>query len=1101
MDSTEVYDLLILVDATYSMSSYLISLQTSLPQIISISTLTNCFSRIGLLAYRDYCDKELLEWSGWLSPSTMSDEHIMKQAKHLNPMGGGDGPEATKTGLARAYELMREDATTVILLYTDAPPHTYANGDVNDRNSCLGPELKALKNATAYGGFGPKFGDWVSAAQTLSGKMGDIENKKRAHVFGILDVGSWQRNGFETAGYYNYLATLTGGACLYLAESNPNVISKVTIEVLLAWMGAEKAGVSTNVELPAFLTRYISVENITRLKDEKDSAARPFFFVGRSILGKRYRKSARSIPHPIHFEESSDTDYETVENGENITKVKLTSDVLKKYLPKKSTPVQDFAKRYASDKGYKAIAVSQMKQIIEDDVVAISLNPVFGSLWRAVCNDRENEARDGLITAFGVQVDRISNADEKARMKIWLEESYDYLTEVLETIDSVPKEQRFPCVCLDPTEIFKRDVGDDEDDAEDKPITTFRRDELLEIGRSCDYRILRRLGRVLTRLTYINSADEIPAHIAAAPELETPRIPMALANKENKRRFWKILLHIVVPGTMLSARPAALLAALAIKLGVQPLLEAADQEMLLWRERWNDIEIPETWNLNCLSLLLDADKMYQTRRENQESNHATLLKSEDRQLFELLASYKMLELNLDTTLTARIGWTPEKTKVAIGPTVICRSCEYPRSVTIMGASGECGHCLWTEYASEEQRQASIYSHVTKDDNENTPAAWVECNVRTCRAHYVVYKVEDLRVRAKCHYCRFGGKAPTVECSECLNRIIWPEAYRPTHMSDLKDYKCHMCTSGRKTVVDVETTANELTKENSISWLLRNNDQKLAEPFNKRTLFHTVSSSGIADFTKKVEIFPSSSGQYKLELNGKLIRNTPALIKELQSWVSRRRTESGTCSLCCSSKRKSELMLACGRSGCHQRICKECLDGWYGLNAPGRIINCAALSCPFCRRAPTAKTLAKYGMGIHAVGNLRNALMERGAWIYAWCQQCGDAKQYMERVCAAGAPPDLRNWTCDPCTEIRAEVAGKPVLKSRECPGCGTITEKLYGCNHITCTVAGCGSHWCYSCGGKFDQDAIYGHMEEAHGGLYGDEDDDGGEDDEEYDEE
>jgi hypothetical protein len=254
-------------------------------------------------------------------------------------------------------------------------------------------------------------------------------------------VDNWQRNSFETAGYYNYLAALTGGACLYLAESNPKVISKVTIEVLLAWMGAEKAGVSTNVELPAFLTRYISVENITRLKDEKDSAAKPFFFVGRSILGKRYRKSARSIPHPIYFE-SPDTDYETVENGENITKVKLTSDVLKKHLPKKTTPVQDFAKRYASDKGYKAIAVSQMKQIIEDDVVAISLNPVFGSLWRAVCNDRENEARDGLIAAFGFQVDRISNADEKARMKIWLEESYDYSAEVLETIDSVPKEQR-----------------------------------------------------------------------------------------------------------------------------------------------------------------------------------------------------------------------------------------------------------------------------------------------------------------------------------------------------------------------------------------------------------------------------------------------------------------------------------------------------------------------------------------------------------------------------------------------------------------------------------------------------------------------------------
>lgn len=48
------YDLLIITDATFSMSHYLRSLNTSLPQIISVSALTGCFSRIGLLAYRDY---------------------------------------------------------------------------------------------------------------------------------------------------------------------------------------------------------------------------------------------------------------------------------------------------------------------------------------------------------------------------------------------------------------------------------------------------------------------------------------------------------------------------------------------------------------------------------------------------------------------------------------------------------------------------------------------------------------------------------------------------------------------------------------------------------------------------------------------------------------------------------------------------------------------------------------------------------------------------------------------------------------------------------------------------------------------------------------
>jgi hypothetical protein len=227
---------------------------------------------------------------------------------------------------------------------------------------------------------------------------------------------------------------------------------------------------------------------------------------------------------------------------------------------------------------------------------------VFGSLWRAVCNDRENEAREELITAFGLQIDRISNADEKGRIKIWLEESYDYTAEVFEAISSVSQAQRFPCVCLDPTLFFTREAADNQGEScEDKVISSFTREELLEIGRSCDYRILRRLGRVLTRLTYINSAEDMPAHIAAAPDAETPRIPIALATKAHNRKFWRILLHIVVPGTMLSARPAALLAALSIRMGFQPLIDAAEQEMLIWRDRWNNIEVPENWSVSCLS--------------------------------------------------------------------------------------------------------------------------------------------------------------------------------------------------------------------------------------------------------------------------------------------------------------------------------------------------------------------------------------------------------------------------------------------------------------------------------------------------------------------
>lgn len=1050
MADHDEYDLLILVDATSSMGTYLASLQKSLPQIISISSLTHCFSRIGLLAYRDYCDRGLLDWSGWVfSDPDAPVVDLIAAAKNMIPLGGGDAPEATKTGLARAYELMRPNATTLILLYTDAPPHTPATGSMSDRSSNLAPEQRALKDVSSYGGFGPSFSDWVSAS-----KMFTSAGQKRGIVFSILDRGL----KFPTAGFYMYLSTITGGTCFSLWNNGPDSISTLTIEILLAWMGVDKTGSTTASHFHAHLATYVSTKNIHQINSETDTAASQFF----------------QVP------------YGRPNGSPNICDDHVGLDLLKKCLPKKEPPVQSFAKRYASDEVYKKIATEQIRKIIVDDVSVISINPVFGSLWRAICNDRSNEFREELTTAFGLQVDRISNSTEKARMKTWLDESYDYTAEVLETIGLVPQEKRFPCVFLDPTLVFPAESNETpKQGGGSAPGTLFRRDELLEIGRSCDYKVLRRLGRILTRLSYVHSADEMPTHIAAVPENEIPRIPMALASPEYNRRFWGILLHIIVPGTMLASRPAALLAALSIRLGIQPLLEAADQEMLLWRDRWNNVEIPETWNVSCMSLLIDADEAYK-RRQGSSPESAGLLRTHDRALFERLVSYKMLEMNLETTLLARLGWTPQKSSFPLGPVVNCKSCDFPRSVTMMGKGGLCGYCLWTDFATAEERDVCLTANVTKNDKETTSGTWVECSMRNCRGQYVLYRPETLRVRPKCHYCRHSLPAPKVECSQCLNKIIWPEEYRPSTMAD---YKCSACTSGRKTIIDVETTASKINAENSTEWLLRN-DNKIPEPFNHQSIFRVISTAGVENFCEKVELFPARVN-LSLCLNGKPIRNVESLLEQLVSWVSRRRAESGTCSLCFSSMRKSNLAPACGRSGCNQRICGTCLEGWYGLNAPGQVINTAALSCPFCRRAPTGKTLAKYGMGVHAVADLRLAVARAGEWIFAWCRSCDHAKEYAERVCAQG-PVELNHWVCEGC-----QGTDNALGCVKECPGCGTATEKISGCGHITCPVPGCGAHWCYFCGKKFDQNSIYAHMNEAHDGFYAD-GDDGDDGDEEH---
>jgi hypothetical protein len=1122
--STEVYDLLILVDATYSMSNYLDSLKASLPKVIAISNLTNSFARIGLLAYRDYSEANrqtngMLEWSGWYDhknpdvPGNVSSSFLMASASCLEPMGGGDYPEATKTGLARAYSLMREDATTIILLYTDAPPHCWMVAE-KDRRSNYHAEQAALSVSGSYGGYGPNFADWVSACKQLH------SGPKKAQVFCFLD--QYLHTRLCDSGYYTYLSTVTRGACLLVTKATPHTIAQLTVDVLLAWMGVEKPG-AQKVAMPAILVRYKNGDSIKRAKDEKDSIANPYFW-------------AHSSVHPItHASTTSDQAKAQAALEENIAEIHVDSDVLNKYLPKKKTPVADFARRYATDEQYKGMVVEQLKAIIESDVTSMTLNPIFGALWRAVCNDRENSARDGLITAFSLSVDRIANAEEKTRLKNWLEESYDYAAEILDILEKVPEDQRFPCVFLDPTIQFQRakKKGDKEEEEEEanRPITTFRRDELLEVGRSCDGRILRRLGKVLTRLTYVETLEALPAHIAATTNAEVPKIPIALASKEHGWKFWKILLHVVLPGTMLSARPATVLAALAIRIGLKPLFEPACAAMLFWRDKWNNLEVPETWNASCLGLLLDADDEYRSQVADSgtgEGGDSGLLLQEDRNLFWRLVTYQHISANLLTTLTAKIGWTPDKTQMPVGPIVICRSCKYPRSTTIMvgNSGGKCGLCVANDWTDQDHKKRAKNANVTPNDTEASSATWTECSVRTCRAQYVCYNPSDLNVRPKCHYCRAqadlpaeqrsADPAPTLECTKCLSKVICPKEYRG---SATKLFQCVACHQDRQTVVAVETNAEQLSKENGQTWLLRNGNNAIKDPF-KRSLFHTVTSTGVEPFLTNVELFPSTTPEPVLTIHGKRLHNQSEVITELKSWIQRRAFEKSLCSLCFDSFPKSRLLPACRRRGCHQQICQNCLSGWYGLNNRGTTLNVSSLFCPFCRRTPSARTLAAYGKGVHAVGDIQKAVEDRGQWIYAWCYDCGKAKPYMERECARGAPDALEQWKCEPCIDTdleRARIAEEAARQAldratqldaqecaaaqyrlvsaarlrkeleypvKECPGCKTPTQKTSGCDHMQCSVMGCKTHWCWVCAKPFAGDKIYRHMDRVHGGWY-----------------
>ncbi|KAF3023313.1 hypothetical protein E8E15_006833 [Penicillium rubens] len=901
------HDLLFIVDASTYRSCYLRSLTASLPEIISFSTQTRCFTRIGVLACYGYNCDNVLEWSGWLNKgeqrhSQEKQPDLVAFAKRLRANRNTESKSAIKTALAKACEVMRSNTKTLILLYTDKCPipNVHYPGKF-----CSGSmEKAALLAPESYSRYGFACIDWVSACNTLR------DGPKQAQVFTILHKFVEEAN----AAWYIYLSTRTDGACVQLRSDLKGDIVKVIVDLLLSWMEVEKGPSSVKEaqeDCLADLLRYISVTEIDSIENEQDKSTFPYFDTGKWIY---------------------------LYGNENISKVRLTTDVMKEYVPKKTAPMPDLAE------------------------------------------------------------------------------------EITSIINSVPDTEMYPCAFLDPTLDFSHKWHDYAHDGTNRPVSHMTRSELLQIGRSCNPGVLRRFGAILTRMTVISSAREIPDHISSADPDPVVKIPLVLIKEKYNRQFWKVLLHTVEPGTKLPARSAALLAALSLRMGIVPLMKVAEQEMLAFKDKWNDPSIPQTWTLGCLTLLIGSDEAHQKQQEmSLTDNRSRILHPTDRTLFDRLVTFKRLEQRTCVQLRARVRRIADKTIAPVGPLVTCRECQYPQSVTLMGSNGKCGLCL-DSYVDKERK--NMYTDAT------STAIWVECSSRSCRAQYVVHNPNGLRMSrpAKCYYCRSQGSqdnspdhvkqdespAPTVQCTLCLNRMIWPEEYRASFKE--WDFICPLCTSGYELTTTLEVTPQELFTENKFSWFIQDANglevclQNGSNFYRSESIFQIITRLGSEGFLSRIRLFPSPEPE--LRYHGKPIHNSKQLVSTLQKLVADDKTSDNKCSLCFDQCGK--VYPACGRDGCPQRMCFTCVERWHKCNSAGCVINTEMLGCPFCRRYPTPRLLAKYGMLIHSVKDIGKAVRDKRKFIYAWCLECATAKVVMERSCMPEKPLELTGWICDEC---------------------------------------------------------------------------------------
>ncbi|KAF5341182.1 hypothetical protein D9611_006080 [Ephemerocybe angulata] len=91
----------------------------------------------------------------------------------------------------------------------------------------------------------------------------------------------------------------------------------------------------------------------------------------------------------------------------------------------------------------------------------------------------------------------------------------------------------------------------------------------------------------------------------------------------------------------------------------------------------------------------------------------------------------------------------------------------------------------------------------------------------------------------------------------------------------------------------------------------------------------------------------------------------------------------------------------------------------------------------------------------------------------------------------GMTCEERRIQSDPAEQERLNNEWATTNNVKRCPSCSVMTEKTYGCNHMTCR---CGEHWCWICRMAFgnvvpfDDGPIHDHLIAVHGGVFAVED-------------
>ncbi|CAK4492437.1 unnamed protein product [Aphanomyces euteiches] len=663
-----------------------------------------------------------------------------------------------------------------------------------------------------------------------------------------------------------------------------------------------------------------------------------------------------------------------------------------------------------------------------ENVLAVTYNPIFGKLWRLCCRQRLDPRLDDLTTKLSQCVPQM-DGNAKQQVSDWLEESYNDSPRIQDAIAQVPSVQS--CFILDSVS-----------------LTGVTSADLRSLARSPTPDVLRKVTNLLTHVQRIDSVgynddDGVPLYL-----------PEALSNDD----LFSFLPHLLHRGTTFSRRGAALLAMICCFSNHAWLAPRADAYLKSIRGTWLTLdyaaEFPELFSAEFINIV-----------------HRGLeyLTPDEQFVYRQLFAVNRMRLAATKKVDLTTGFAPKKTS-GLWPDrkARCHTCGYDTSLSLMVSPVLCAMCFtYGDDAPRLQAETSIAGNQSH---------MVECT--DCHGLYAILQLKQLGTHPKCWYCR--SKAPErplmASCSNCRNHYIDPAGlYNMTLCPVCTDAPSRGTTSHSVKFFDLLDENRTLAV--AFGWTMdvfKDNFVNLV--FDKRlSLFKWFTSQ---DKALLLSGRPSTDQDddedvvVPLHHQGKIVHDTRNLCKNLQTVVLHDALRD-TCLMCYDEYALDKLDSPCGRS-CTAKVCDRCMKRWYRAIQPGKLIRWANLSCPFCRQAPKVGVLRKYNRDICALQRNDLTTMRADAY-YGWCLSCFQVKPMGQRNCMTEPPHDVTDFHCEGCVNA-TQVHTIP------CPKCQVLTEKIGGCNHMTCS--NCNQHWCFECSAGFDSDdEVYEHLYAVHGGV------------------